>query len=331
MKKFIDFFATLIFLIFFVVVFQPKIFAQNLNLFNFSNTIRNWNALLQFPTASEVSAHNAASSSRSPYIVGWIDTNAPNGFAEYCVDFKADFIPNATYCSLANFYLDYSSLKQRYKSVNVNAISGYAGLQRQLSGTFNSILSFWDVECVDFNGRKVVIRPQLIYPTSNGDDSFDGEGTGAHQLIPYIWQPNHWYRMLLQLGIAPNGNTTMQQWICDLSDKNWVKLCEYDLGAPNVIFKGNVAIFLENFSPSTSGDIRTMECKNFRIKDLSLNGWKSLRQGRFLQNFNFPGSYRFGVDGDTFFIITSGVSGKAGLLQSEMNFSVSGSESDKPY
>lgn len=292
-----------------------------------------WQSLMAFPSSDEISDHNASNSDLAPYIAGWLSTDSLGRFVEYAIDFKADYVPDYTYCSLANFYLDYSALNDQYVKVEQDSIGGYAGFQHGISGKSpNSILSFWDVYCWDAAGKKTTIRAKRLYPEGDEDSSFTGEGEGAHTLVDYNWRPGQWYRMLLQCHTSETtGNTCISQWAQDLSNGVWTYLCEYDLGVPNVAFTGSIAVFLENFIPVTSGNVRTMEVRNARAHAEGAYEWTSIRSGYFLQNYDHGGSYRYGVNGDTFWIITTGIPGKAGILQDAETLTVNGGSSASPY
>ena len=273
---------------------------------------RNWQAMMAFPDVSEISQYNRIAVKRSPYLAAWMKTGSKT-FSGYTVDFRAEFQPNGTYCCLGNFDLDYSALKKTYKSYNTEyqGVGGYAGLQRLYNGELKSILSFWDIQCTDKSGKKKTIRAKLVYPSHTDNDSFSGEGTGAHCLVDYPWKPGKWYQMQLLCGKSDTtGNTTIEQWIQDLSTSMWTKLCVYDLGVPNVSFKGDVCVFLENFVPEYAGEIRTMECRNFAVYR---NKWTSIKTGVVYSDnpSKYQGSYAYKADGDTLCMITTGVAGKA--------------------
>lgn len=280
----------------------------------YPRTERSWRSVMNFPTDAEIDSYNRVATLRSPYLSAWIKTNGKK-FVEYTVEFKADFVPNGTYCCLANFDLDYSQLKKTYKSYRTEyrGVAGYAGLQKLENGELKAILSFWDVFCTDKKGRQTTIRASLAYPANQAGGSFGGEGTGAHYLADYAWQPGRWYRMRLQcMKYQAGGNTVIEQWVQDMSTEKWTKLCAYDLGVKNVAFKGDVAVFLENFIPAYAGEIRTMECRNFQIKDTA---GKTRRLTRAVANSAdgaYRGSYRFGADGKILYMITTGVAGKGG-------------------
>ena len=291
-----------------------------------------WKNRMPMPSASEINRYNAANPQLAPYITGWLKTGSLGRFTEYSIDFKADHVPAYTYCCLANFGLDYSRLKSQYASVYTEGPAGYGGFQKRApSDALNSILSFWDVYCTNSSGRVVkTVRAKLIYPSSSGDDSFGGEGTGAHHLTNYDWKQGRWYRMLLQCGRTSAGNTTIEQWVCDLSTGVWTKLCVYDLCVPDVAFYGDTAVFLEDYNALTAGNVRNMEIKNVRAKRENSTSWTSIRSGSFLQNFDHPGSYSFGTSGDTFWIVTTGISGKSSN-KGQTTLTVTGGESSQPY
>ena len=270
-------------------------------------TDRDWNSILTLPTLAEIHACNSSSSSRSPYIGGWMSTEGVS-YTAYSVEFKADFLPNATYCCPANFDLDYSWLKDQYADVRTeySGVAGYAGFQKQSNGNMNAILSFWDVFCTDTSGNQTVIRAELVYPTNASSGSFGGEGTGAHYLSDYQWQAGRWYRMQLLCEISDTtGNTTIEQWVEDLETEEQTLLCIYDLGVPNVCFKGDIAVFLENFDPAYAGDVRTMECRNFKILD-QYGQLINLTSGYYSESFEYPGRFQYGSEGDCIFMITTG-------------------------
>ena len=284
-----------------------------------------WEERLDLPTAEEIETCNSTSTQRSPYIAGWLKNDEAARFTRYSADIKADYLPIATYCSPVNITLDYSSLKDQYTDVwNEGDIGMYAGLQRREADETNvGIMAFWDIYCKDEKGNVTTSTPERVYPETDEDTSFDGEGEGAHTLIDYDWKPGKWYRMLIQCGTSETtGNTTVEQRVQDLETGEWTYLSKYDLGFKDIAFTGDVAVFLENFNPETSGEIRTMEMKNARICPEGSDEWISLNEGWFLQNYDYPGSYNYGTDEDTFWIITTGVSGKDGGISEEKNLTV---------
>ncbi len=293
-----------------------------------------WAERLDFPTEDEVDICNRTSTRRSPYIAGWLKNGDVARFSRYAADFKADYLPDSTYCCLANFSMDYSSLKGQYAKIhNEGDVSMYAGFQRRDPGQTNvGIMSFWDIYCEDENGIVTKITPVRIYPESDQDTNFEGEGEGVHTLADYDWKQGKWYRMLVQCGISDTtGNTTVEQWVQDLESGSWTYLSKYDLGIKDIAFTGDVAVFLENFNPETSGEIRTMEIKNARICPEGSDKWVLLRKGYFLENFDYPGSYDYGTDDDIFWIITTGVRGRDGAASEAKNLTVTdGDDSSFP-
>lgn len=272
---------------------------------------RDWGALMRLPNKAEINEYNHSSISRAPYLCAWFDTQKIGKFKEISVDFKADYLPSATYCSLANFYLDYSDQLTQYQRVTQDGIAGYAGLQRndRDPSRYNGILSFWDVYCWDAKGNKTTLRAQRIWPEDKiADESFGNEGTGAHYLSDYPWEAGHWYRMLLQCGTSSQtGNTTVEQWVRDLETGEWTKLCIYDLGAPNLSFTSDMAAFLENFQEATSGEIRAMEIRNVRVRSVATDAWIDVETASISRQFDWSGSYQYGADANTIWMISTGV------------------------
>ena len=105
---------------------------------------RDWGALMRLPEKVEINEYNHSSTSRAPYLCAWFDTQKIGKFKEISVDFKADYLLSATYCSLANFYIDYSDQLTQYQKVTQDGIAGYAGFQRnnRNPSRYNGILSF---------------------------------------------------------------------------------------------------------------------------------------------------------------------------------------------
>ncbi len=304
--------------------------------FDSKSDFRDWQDVMLLPSFSDIQKHNNSSRERSPYVAAWLDSHTEGNFTQFSVDFKADYVPAATYCSPVNFNIDYSPLLEKYDAIeNGRGVSGYGGLQRQTDGTkFNSILSIWDVYCKKKSGGKDTIRATLIKPDGAEAITYNHEGNGVSFRPEYSWKPMKWYRMLIQLGVSEaTGNTTLEQWIGDLAEKKWRQLCVFDLGAPNLKFKGQIAVFLENFNPNTSGDIRTIEFKNVRIYSVEKQKWVSVYAGYFYMSegneVKTSGSYQFGAEDDTFWMITTGVPNCA-TPQSPETFTVQNSETGSP-
>ncbi len=267
------------------------------------------------PSASEISHANQTAALRSPYLYGWLQMNSNFRYTEYAVDFKADFVPKATYCALANLRLDLSGMKKKYRNVRseYESVNLYAGFQRRWD-EYITIMSAWDIYYTDKDGVQRTLRPRQLYPEKIyiGDGTFSGEGTGLQMLMPYNWESGHWYRMLLQCGQSDAGTTTVEQWICDLETGAWTLMCKCDTGLPDSCFIGPNAFFLENFDPAYAGEIRTMEVANVRVKEAGKSSWQSIRTASIGSNGGKPhynGSCAYGADDSCFWLITSGAGG----------------------
>lgn len=298
-----------------------------------------WNDVFPMPSASEIAAYTNPTNSRGPYIAGWLDIDRTDRFVEYAIDFKADYLPEGTYCCVAQWRMDLSSLEKQYSNVHTeySSVHAYAGFQNTSNRGKVSLMSFWDIYGTDANGMVHTFRPKVVYP-ENGEGSFGGEGTGAQCFVPYEWEAGRWYRMLLQTSKSQEtGNTQVQQWVCDLSTGVWTHLCTYDTGLKDSCFMGPVAVFLENYSKPVAGEIRSLELKNVRIHREGDAHWTAIKKSYLGPNGGLPkysGSYAFGTEADRFWMITSGVGGDwygNGKGQKGGNFTVSTAETGKPY
>ena len=294
-----------------------------------------WEDKIKWPTPDQISIDNDTSDCKSPYITAaFLPLNTGDSCYLGCsVDFKADFVPLQTYCGLACFRLDYDYLRKQgnYDRVdNGNFPFAYAGFQRiqkdNSSEFIGSILSIWETYC--YKGEKIdTIKPTLIYPIGEAIFYAD-EGRYASHRPEYLWKPHRWYRMVFLLGTSEEtGFTTIEQKVCDLEKKEWTTLCAFDLGAPNIIFKGNVIAFLENWKDETAGEIRTMELKNVRTLDANSKTWVNKDKAYLTSEKpgNYSGSCQFGADETTFWMITTGVP-YCSTEQSSMIFEVKSSE-----
>lgn len=304
-------------------------------------TSRFWQDVFPLPSASAIQAYTNPNNSRSPYLYGWFQLGKSTRFTEYAVDFKADYLPKGTYCCLGQWSMDLSSLEKTHTNVRTeySGVQGYAGFQSTVTAKgMASILSFWDVYATDPYGQNVTLRAKLVYPEPDGNDSFSGEGTGAHHIRSYPWEASHWYRMLLQCSTdGATGHTLVTQWVCDLETGTWTKLCVYDTLLPDSCFVGNVALFLENYIPSLAGQVRSMEVRNARILNADTGRWQDVEELYMGSNGGAPqyeGSYAFGTRSDRFWMITSGVGGdwyNNGTGQKAGTYQIQNTESGQPY
>lgn len=305
---------------------------------------KSWAQALTLPTQAQINARNKAGSPRAPFVAAWLQMPKGVKYTQYAIDFRAPDLPQGTYCCLGQWGMDQTSLKRRLSNIHTNyevsiSTHAYAGFQR-LSGSRKNvaIMSFWDLFGKDKSGVEQVVRAKLVYPADDGGNGeFGGEGTGAHILVPYAWEEDHWYRMLLRSFKGDNGNTWVQQWICDLETGAWTLLSCYDTLMTNSAFTGDVAVFMENFYPEYAGEIRTMEICNARILRADTKKWTSINSAYLHTNGGLPtyeGAYAFGAQGNSFWMISTGVGGDwygNGKGPRGGTFTVKGGESGAPY
>jgi len=300
-----------------------------------------WSSVFPVPTAQQIAAYKNPRNLRSPYIAGWYVQDDTVRFTEYSIDFKSDHSPIGTYCCLGQWFLDTSVLRGTYTNVPDTSLA-YGGFQNTDVAGANkrSIMSFWDINVKDKAGNPVTIRPKIVYPTNTNADEFGNEGTGARYTSHFEWEESHWYRMMIQCSTDPKtGNTLVTQWICDLETMVWTKICTYDTLLKGTCFKGNIALFLENYLTQFAGQVRSMEVRNARILNASTGTWQSLDQLYVMPNatgdiFEYEGSYAYGARADRFWMITSGVGGDwehNGMGQKDEWFTTNHTETGRPY
>lgn len=279
------------------------------------NDPANWNKRLAFPTEQDMAARNTEKA-RSPYLAGWMQIDPDTKYTQYSIDFRIDNADLGTYCSIANFRLDFeeSSLLSKYDKVDNNGhISGYCGVQLcESPDDKRAILSIWDTYCYDKSGKVTILKPTLEYAEksySKYSTEFGNEGEGVHVFADYNWQEGTWYRGLLQIGTSKKtGNSTIMYYLYDIANSKWFHVCTYDLGYSGAKFKGNNCIFLENFNPAYAGSIRNLEVKN--AKYYVKGTWNNIEKcDVYKQQENTYGSYNFGSDANSLWMITTGVKG----------------------
>ena len=286
-----------------------------------------WEERMSCPTNADINLINRTSNCRSPYITAWLDTGIEGGFSAYSIDFKADYLPEQTYCSLATFRFDYmnSSLHEEYDSINNGKnYSCYAGFQRINKPDlpkYNGIISIWETYCYK-DGKIDTLRAELVEP--NGKNAIYGtnEGNYVSYHPEYPWKPGKWYRMLVRFAepATEQGNTKLEYRVCDLETKEWEKLCVFDMGTRNLQFQGKTdnatgktAVFLEDWLTETAGEVRTLEFKNVCIYSNKQSKWVNANKAYFSDRDNhdnicYSGSYQYGADESIFWMITTGVS-----------------------
>ena len=275
----------------------------------------NWAALTNLPTKDEIAACNSAAAGRSPYMCAWLTIPSGTRYREYTIEFKSDYFPRGSYYALGNWYMDYPELERQYASVRTEyGISGYAGFQNIHDGSHLGIMSFWDAYCTDASGNTTTVRARPIYPENPYKaGEFEGEGVGAQCMDYYDWKENHWYRVHLRcIDSTATGNTEVEFWVCDLETGEYTLICAYDLGTANVAFEGGIAIFLENYLNEYAGEIRTLEVRNAMYLEETSGQWKGITEANMIPNgsalsMDYIGSYDYGVEGNTLWIMTTGV------------------------
>ena len=300
---------------------------------------RAWKSLMKYPTAKQ--KKSVRGKGRSPYIVYYPQFNGVEGITEYSIDFWIDDMDKGTYFSTLSGHMDISALENKYSSVTNDYGPGsfYCGVQCWEDGRTAVIMSVWDCICKDQNGKEKIICANQIYPKfKKGVSKLTGEGRFQQFLQEYRLKTKHPYRVLMQLSTnQKNGNTTLAMWIGDLSSNKWKRLVEWDLGYKSRYIKTYpLAGFLENYVTEYSGSVRNVSFSNIQGRNYRNNKWVAAKSVRFTVNnsmgsHKYLGSYNFGSDDSTFWIITSGVSNLCRSPKSGTVFSVKHSRTGNPY
>ena len=125
-------------------------------------------------------------------------------------------------------------------------------------------------------------------------------------------------------------------WLQDLLTMGWTKLVAWDLGYPSrYIQPTDVYGFMENYLNYSAGCLRAVNISSIRCRDAWDDRWMAVRSVDYTVNnsaieLDYNGSYNFGADDSSFWIITSAVDGLCKPPQSGI-YSVVDSSSDSPY
>ncbi len=302
--------------------------------------IRDWQSIMPYPGSAQIAA--VSGKGRSPYVVFYPQFGAVQGLTEFALDFWIDDMDDYTYFAAMDWEMDVSSLKQKYASVtnDYNDPGGvYCGFQRWENGRTGVIMSVWDVFCKDRSGRTKVYCARELYPeVREGVSKTSGEGSFQQFIQEYHWEARHPYRMLMQQSTSEDtGNTVLTMWVCDLVSMRWDRLVSFDLGyASAYMHTKSMAGFMENYGTSHAGQVRNVSIANVRGRNYRTGQWVAARDMVFTVNnsitmMDYIGSYSFGADDHSFWIITSGVSGLCRLPKSGSRYSVKYASTDSPY
>ena len=301
---------------------------------------RNWREKMNYPSSGQIEA--AARGGRSPYIVFYPQFSGVSGITEYAIDFSIDETEKGTYFSTLDAFMDVSSLQKKYKKVyNDYYTPGgfYCGFQQWDDGRTGVIMSVWDVICEDSRGKTSIICAKQLYPeVKEGVSRTSGEGRFQQFLREFPWKPRHPYRMLVQRSeSAETGNAVLTMWVCDLENMQWTKLVSWDLGYKSKHIKADsLGGFMENYLTQYAGCVRNVTFYNIRGLNSKTGKWTAAKSVTFTVNnsvskLNYNGSYNFGADDATFWIITSGVENLCRLPKSGKKFSVKYTATGAPY
>jgi len=299
---------------------------------------RDWGARMTLPTSGQLSSHDG--SQRSPYISYYTYFPSGNGLTQYSIDVRTDHQPTGTYLCPINWWMDLSNLRERYEDIWADYGSpggGYCGLQVWNDGTKGVIMTLWKVFCRDRYGNVTVVTPKVVYPLDGkiANTTESTEGSFVHCSYPYDWKAGKDYRILLQTSKGDNGNTFLTLYIQDLDNSKWTELFCFDTGIRDTWIK-SAGGFLENYIASISGEVRTMEFWNVRAKMKKNGTWENASRVKYsinnsVSDMKYKGSYNFGQDAHSCWIITSGISNLCRTKPQTAEYKVPYTETGRPF
>lgn len=235
-------------------------------------------------------AHNIYS---DPAIIG-----TSGRYSTFSIDFLSDDVAKGTYWALCNWEMSTIASAQKNGYTQISGGGAYAGLQCTNDGMM-AIMSFWEINCYDSSGEKIVLRASRIYPRGK-TNTFGNEGSGTNCIMPYEWESGTWYRMALHCWDDPEtGNTFVGQWICDLTTGEWTLISYFDTKLCGAYFCGRMSQFMENYDDSSYNLVRSFRYKNIYVREADSGNWCSLDSSYLsIDNWygNKKGSYIFGAE-----------------------------------
>ena len=296
---------------------------------------RDWGSAMTLPTAQQLRTPGRY---RSPYIVFYTDFGG--GFTEFSIDLRMDYTPVHTYISPISWWMDTGELEKKYQKVWADfggTGGGYCGFQVWDDGSTAVIMTVWDTFLQDRNGSVTQVKAKVIYPENAEDTDFDnsGEGSFVHYLYKFDWKKGRDYRLLLQQTEGSNGNVWLELWLKDLEEGDWTKLYVFDTCLKDVWIR-STAGFVENTVPAAAAWPRALEFWNVRAKMKKSGSWINAKSITFSVNssvsaMNYEGSYNFGCDNGSCWIITSGTVGLCTPNQKTGPYQAPSTESGPPY
>ena len=204
-----------------------------------------------------------------------ITSKTSGRFDTFTIEFRGIQTPNYTYWALANFALDLSSIKTLRTYPGITGGGAYAGLQdRSPTQGKAAIMSFWEMRYLK-NKESTRLDVQQMYPYGQ-DTNFGGEGEGKSAIVPYNWDDNTWYRMVIHTWDDIETCTTFAgQWFQNMETGEWTLTIYYNTNVYDSCFKGGMGLFQENYI-NTYEEEREFNTKNIYAIDHKTGKWVSL-------------------------------------------------------
>ena len=208
---------------------------------------------------------------------------------------------NLTYVTIAFFTMEYSDRKIYINEIDLGITQVYKD-QDLIEFTVDEEVSKL-VEEVPINETNITLN--------NMSDLFNPLNPSG--IVPYLSE-----------------NTLIKPYIGVLSENSgveYVKMGEFYFDSYTNNSDSTTTLVGKNIIKQVETEI-LKDDNEFNLFKSSMN--KSNFQ-TFMQNYNYPGSYRYGTNKDVFWIITTGVSNKAGKPDAGSSLTVSGGDDSFPY
>lgn len=221
-------------------------------------------------------------------------------FEGFSIDFRGVKTPLSTYWALCNWGMDLTAFKEEHPDAHGGG--AYAGLQNTVIGRL-AIMSFWETF---YDGDSKRHNARRVYPA--GESTFGGEGEGTNNIVPFAWEDNKWYRMILRSWEdSETGTTFVGQWVLDVAENRWSLVSYFDTGFKKSFMRGGMSQFQENFWDKHYKKIRSFNFKNVYIKEAGKNeGWKYIERTSLSYddprwNYHTGGTHDFGATEEYFY------------------------------
>ena len=179
----------------------------------------------------------------------------------------------------------------------------------------------------------IEIEPEVVYPKDPDTYSATVIGSNGEYTIPFDWQPDRYYRILLQLIPSEiTQNALFSVKICDLSSNTWTNLFEIDTSVSEVAMKNNFEGWM--LGSSDDAENRSMVISNIRALPYGANkdGWVYAENVELqIYDSGLYGSYFFTTKGSSILMFATGIRNVWDLPDSSSTYPLEPGDTSPPY